>query len=52
MHLQVKDWDAHTAETWPSYKGLENRFCPAGVYEYVEDASKPLGVRFQINSQK
>ncbi|KAI1310579.1 hypothetical protein F5Y03DRAFT_22835 [Xylaria venustula] len=51
VHLQVKDWDAHTAETWPAYKGLENRFCPAGVYEYVEDESKPLGVRFQINAQ-
>lgn len=52
VHLQVKDWDSHALETWPSYKGLENRFCPAGVYEYVEDSSKPLGVRFQINSQK
>ncbi|KAI0813022.1 hypothetical protein GGR55DRAFT_638819 [Xylaria sp. FL0064] len=51
VHLKVKDWDAHTAETWPPYKGLENRFCPAGVYEYVEDESKPLGVRFQINAQ-
>ncbi|KAI1814245.1 electron transfer flavoprotein-ubiquinone oxidoreductase [Poronia punctata] len=52
VHLQVKDWDAHTETTWPSYKGLENRFCPAGVYEYVEDESKPHGVRFQINAQK
>ncbi|RYP03041.1 hypothetical protein DL765_010619 [Monosporascus sp. GIB2] len=51
VHLQVKDWDAHTLETFPPYKGLENRFCPAGVYEYVEDSSKPLGVRFQINAQ-
>ncbi|XXG95648.1 hypothetical protein Hte_001917 [Hypoxylon texense] len=51
IHLQVKDWDTHTQETWPEYKGLENRFCPAGVYEYVEDDSKPLGVRFQINAQ-
>ncbi|KAK8037916.1 electron transfer flavoprotein-ubiquinone oxidoreductase- mitochondrial precursor [Apiospora phragmitis] len=51
VHLQVKDWDAHTTETWPGYKGLENRFCPAGVYEYVEDESTPLGVRFQINAQ-
>ncbi|KAB5543065.1 hypothetical protein GE09DRAFT_237097 [Coniochaeta sp. 2T2.1] len=51
VHLQVKDWDKHTEETWPDYKGLENRFCPAGVYEYVEDSSKPLGVRFQINAQ-
>ncbi|KAK4249539.1 hypothetical protein C7999DRAFT_29964 [Corynascus novoguineensis] len=51
VHLQVKDWDQHTAETWPPFKGLENRFCPAGVYEYVEDATKPEGVRFQINAQ-
>ncbi|KAM0286725.1 hypothetical protein ACHAQH_000745 [Verticillium albo-atrum] len=51
VHLQVKDWEKHAAETWPKYKGLENRFCPAGVYEYVEDESKELGVRFQINSQ-
>lgn len=52
VHLQVKDWDKHAEETYPEFKGLENRFCPAGVYEYVEDASKPLGVRFQINAQK
>jgi electron-transferring-flavoprotein dehydrogenase len=52
VHLQVKDWDKHTAETWPAFKGLENHFCPAGVYEYVDDASKPEGVRFQINAQK
>jgi electron-transferring-flavoprotein dehydrogenase len=51
VHLQVKDWDKHTAETWPKYKGLENRFCPANVYEYVEDESKEYGVRFQINAQ-
>ncbi|KUI73310.1 hypothetical protein VM1G_09073 [Cytospora mali] len=51
VHLQVKDWDKHTAETWPKFKGLENRFCPAGVYEYVEDSSKEQGVRFQINAQ-
>lgn len=52
VHLQVKDWDAHTETTYPPYKGMENRFCPAGVYEYVEDESKPHGVRFQINAQK
>ncbi|KAL2127859.1 hypothetical protein VTI74DRAFT_10080 [Chaetomium olivicolor] len=51
VHLQVKDWDKHAAETYPPFKGMENRFCPAGVYEYVEDASKPEGVRFQINAQ-
>lgn len=50
-HLQVKDWDAHAEKQYPQYQGVENRFCPAGVYEYVEDDSKDLGVRFQINAQ-
>ena len=50
--MQVKDWEKHTAETFPKFQGLENRFCPAGVYEYVEDAGKPEGVRFQMNAQK
>ena len=52
VHLQVKDWDKHAELEWPKYRGIENRFCPAGVYEYVEDPSKTLGVRFNINSQK
>ncbi|PBP21526.1 electron transfer flavoprotein-ubiquinone oxidoreductase [Diplocarpon rosae] len=51
VHLQVKDWDKHAAMEWPKYKGVENRFCPAGVYEYVEDPTKDIGVRFQINAQ-
>jgi len=50
-HLHVEDWDKHAQMEYPKYKGVENRFCPAGVYEYVEDESKELGVRFQINSQ-
>ncbi|KKY26733.1 putative electron transfer flavoprotein-ubiquinone oxidoreductase [Phaeomoniella chlamydospora] len=52
VHLQVKDWDQHAENHYPEYKGVENRFCPAGVYEYVEDDAKELGVRFQINAQK
>jgi len=52
VHLEVEDWDKHAEMEWPKYKGVENRFCPAGVYEYVEDAEKDLGVRFQINAQK
>ncbi|KAJ5683335.1 hypothetical protein N7462_006500 [Penicillium macrosclerotiorum] len=51
VHLQVEDWDKHKDLAWPVYKGVENRFCPAGVYEYVEDPSKEHGVRFQINAQ-
>lgn len=51
VHLQVADWDKHAEKEWPLFKGVENRFCPAGVYEYVEDATKKDGVRFQINAQ-
>lgn len=51
VHLKVDNWDMHTNQVYPTFKGIENRFCPAGVYEYVEDESKPYGVRFQINSQ-
>ena len=52
VHLQVDDWEAHKNDQYPKYKGIENRFCPAGVYEYVEDKSKEYGVKFQINAQK
>jgi electron-transferring-flavoprotein dehydrogenase len=51
VHLRVGDWEKHAEKEWPRFRGVENRFCPAGVYEYVEDSSKPLGVRFQINAQ-
>jgi electron-transferring-flavoprotein dehydrogenase len=50
-HLQVADWDKHAEMEYPKYQGVENRFCPAGVYEYVEDETKEIGVRFQINAQ-
>lgn len=52
VHLQVKDWQEHARKEWPKYKGVENRFCPAGVYEYVEDEGSDVGMRFQINAQK
>ncbi|KAL9602339.1 MAG: hypothetical protein Q9219_001905 [cf. Caloplaca sp. 3 TL-2023] len=51
VHLQVEDWDEHARRTWPRFRGVENRFCPAGVYEYVEDEKKEVGRRFQINAQ-
>ena len=52
VHLRVPDWQRHAEKEWPRFKGLENRFCPANVYEYVEDEESPVGQRFQINAQK
>lgn len=52
-HLRIPDQDheKHAQISYPKYKGIEQKFCPAGVYEYVEDESSPLGVKFNINSQ-
>ncbi|GMM33296.1 putative electron-transferring-flavoprotein dehydrogenase [Saccharomycopsis crataegensis] len=38
----------HVESSYQVYQGVENRFCPAGVYEYLEDGDK---MKFQINSQ-
>jgi electron-transferring-flavoprotein dehydrogenase len=52
-HLKIPEQDSrkHAELNWKKYKGVEQRFCPAGVYEYIEDDLEPLGVKFQINSQ-
>lgn len=54
-HLRIKnghDLKKHTLESYPKYKGIENRFCPAGVYEYLPvEGGKEDDVKFQINSQ-
>ncbi|HKC03110.1 MAG TPA: electron transfer flavoprotein-ubiquinone oxidoreductase [Sphingomicrobium sp.] len=49
VHLTLKDPDVPTAINLPVYAGPEQRYCPAGVYEFVED---PNGQpRLQINAQ-
>lgn len=52
-HLRIpgQDYEKHANASYPIYKGVESRFCPAGVYEYVEDDTKELGVKFNINAQ-
>jgi electron-transferring-flavoprotein dehydrogenase len=48
-HLTLKDASVPVAVNWMVYAGPEQRFCPAGVYEYVGlEANQP---RLQINAQ-
>jgi electron-transferring-flavoprotein dehydrogenase len=49
VHLTLKDADIPTAINLPIYAGPEQRYCPAGVYEFVEDdGGEP---KLQINAQ-
>lgn len=48
VHLKVKDMNLQKTSEHDVYAGPSNRYCPAGVYEWVEEASGP---RFQINAQ-
>jgi electron-transferring-flavoprotein dehydrogenase len=49
VHLTLKDPDIPTAINLPVYAGPEQRYCPAGVYEFVEEANGEP--RLQINAQ-
>ena len=48
VHLQLKDPSIPTRVNLPEYDGPEQRYCPAGVYEYVVENGAP---RLQINAQ-
>lgn len=60
VHLQLADPQLQVRHNLPTYAGPEPRFCPAGVYEYVETDEGRGGEaapgherprRFQINAQ-
>ena len=48
IHLTLKNDSVPVDINLKTYAGPEQRYCPAGVYEYVEKDGKP---RLQINSQ-
>ena len=48
VHLRVIDPALQKSSEHDVYAGLSQRYCPAGVYEWIEE---PSGPRFQINAQ-
>ncbi|MBP8923676.1 MAG: 4Fe-4S dicluster domain-containing protein, partial [Thauera sp.] len=46
-HLQLKDPSVAISVNFAKYDSPEQRYCPAGVYEIVEEEGKP---RLQINA--
>ncbi|KAI9352763.1 hypothetical protein BDR26DRAFT_815296, partial [Obelidium mucronatum] len=51
VHLKLQRGPKEQLETnYAVYGGPEQKFCPAGVYEYLDDAENPGKKRFQINS--
>ena len=48
-HLRLKDPTVPVAIDYTKYAGPSQRYCPAGVYEFVED--EPGKPRFVINFQ-
>ena len=49
VHLKVIDPDLQKTSEYDVYAGPSARYCPAGVYEWIEEDGK--APRFQINSQ-
>jgi electron-transferring-flavoprotein dehydrogenase len=48
VHLVVSDQETQLRSEHDVYGGPSARYCPAGVYEWVEESTGP---RFQINAQ-
>lgn len=48
VHLKVTDMNLQKTSEHDVFAGPSNRYCPAAVYEWIEEGSSP---RFQINAQ-
>lgn len=58
VHLQVKDMELQKASEYGVFAGPSSRYCPAGVYEWVDadgnaltDGSDVADARYVINAQ-
>ena len=49
VHLRLRDASVPVAHNLATFDGPESRYCPAGVYEFVE--AEGGGQRLQINAQ-
>jgi electron-transferring-flavoprotein dehydrogenase len=49
VHLQLKDRDLQKESEYEIFGGPSARYCPAGVYEWIEEEGQEP--KFQINSQ-
>jgi len=49
VHLHVADMNLQKSQELGVYAGPSSRYCPAGVYEWLDDAAG--GKRLQINAQ-
>lgn len=50
-HLTLKDASVPVNVNLNIYAGPEARYCPAGVYEFIDDANQAGAKRLQINAQ-
>src|SRR5580692_6744743 len=50
-HLKLRDPEKAISINYRLYDSPEQRYCPAGVYEIVDDGTAPGGKRLQINAQ-
>jgi len=48
-HLKLADESVPVSVNWNKYAGPEVRFCPAGVYEYLEDEDNAGEMKLQMN---
>ncbi|MBS0286082.1 MAG: electron transfer flavoprotein-ubiquinone oxidoreductase [Proteobacteria bacterium] len=49
VHLKLKNPQHAISINWQQYAGPEQRYCPAGVYEFIDDESGKK--KLQINAQ-
>jgi electron-transferring-flavoprotein dehydrogenase len=51
IHLKLADADLQKKSEWDVFAGPSNRYCPAGVYEWVGIEDRSNDPNFVINAQ-